>query len=105
VLPASGAKNNQISLACLLVKIRCDCQPGSLRSCSFKIASHNAVCFSCCVRKNNVKKQQTKICVASAAVRNKTGNFEFMDGAEDMPRRACLKAFHEGIPVPVAERE
>jgi len=28
-----------------------------------------------------------------------------MDSAEDTPHRACLKAFHEGIPVPVAGRE
>ena len=55
--------------------------------------------------KKDQKTHNKPICVASAAVRNKTGNFEIMDSAEDTPHRACLKAFHEGIPVPVAERE
>jgi hypothetical protein len=48
--------------------------------------------------------QQT-ICVASAAVRNKTGNFDSRIAQRSRPHRACLKAFLEGIPVPVAGRE
>jgi hypothetical protein len=57
------------------------------------------------VKNQRPENTQHSICVASAAIRNKTGNFEIMDSAEGTPSRACLKAFHEGIPVPVAERE
>jgi hypothetical protein len=56
-------------------------------------------------QKKECKKTKTPQFAASAAVRNKTGNFEIKDSAEDTPHRACLKAFLEGIPVPVAGRE
>jgi len=58
-------------------------------------------------RQLKTRPENTKhpICVASAAVFHETGNFYSKTAFEDTPHRACLKAFFEGIPVPVEERE
>ena len=57
------------------------------------------------LKNTDQKNTQHPICVASAAVSHETGNFKSKTAFEGTPHRACLKAFFEGIPVPVRERE
>jgi hypothetical protein len=55
--------------------------------------------------KQTTRKHKNTFCVASAAVSHETGNFTQRQRLKTRPSRACLKAFFEGIPVPVRERE
>jgi len=92
------------------------CARTSVLKCAFRRLVWASAKRDCCrppfvvqssasAKKYRPENTQHLICVASAAVRNKTGNFESRIAQRSRPHRACLKAFLEGIPVPVAGRE
>ena len=92
------------------------CARTSVLKCAFRRLVWASAKRDCCrpafvvqssasAKKYRPENTQHPICVASAAVHNETGNFSQRQRLKTRPNRACLKAFFEGIPVPVVERE